>query len=136
MFISPGARIPRSWTAEIIEFLLRPRWNLPPMSRRMGNTGSVPGVPQIVHAHGQPAAISLPGHRPVLSAKQTEAVPNKAIRSPAHLLFSSPSHHGEEVITSAKPTPGGAIPRGPGTCGLPSPQWVSPCSLERRRWLQ
>lgn len=97
--------------------------------------GSVPGVPQIAHAHGQPAAISLPGHRPVLSEERTEGSPNKAI-SPAHLLLSSLSHHGEEVITSAKPTPGGAIPRGPGTCGLPSPQWVSPCSLERRGWLQ
>lgn len=120
MLDSPGACIPQSQTVGIIEFFLMPDeicLRMTPTSIRMGSVGSLPGVPQTAHAHGQPGAINLPGRRAVLvvvgfQRSRQRLQPTK----PSGALATS---YGEEFITSTKPIPGRAVPRGPGTCCLP-----------------
>lgn len=132
MFL-PGAHIPRSQTAGIFELFLTPPVTPPPHTHKDGKHGESSRSPS---DYTHPWTASCPlypwpkacsgGCLPLV--EQAEAAPTTARRGTAHLLLSSPSHRKEDTITTAMQTPGGAIPRGPGICCLPTPKLASPCS--------
>lgn len=143
MLDSPGACIPQSQTARIIEFFLMPDEICIPMtptSIRMGSVASLPGVPQIAHAHGRPGAINLPGRRAVLVVVcfQQSRQRLQATKPSEHCPPPSPqtSHHiCKRIHHICKAHAGKGCSQGSRHLLPPTTKWVSPCSLAGRGWL-
>lgn len=103
-----GAPMPPSQTARTIEFFLMSRWNLPLMTPTCTRTGNVASLRLHVLRDSQPPSTSLvTGLLWTLFAfsRAGRGCSHRSHQVPCPPATPQPSHHGEEVVTSAEPTP-------------------------------